>query len=187
MKFTPHFLKSWLPLAALATLLVGLTYVAVQQAYRSGANDPQVQMAEDAAQLLEGGASPESIVPQNSVELATSLSPFLIIYDSSGDPQASNASLQGIVPIIPFGSLAYAKAHGENRITWQPAPDVRLATVIVPFGGGDGGYVLAGRSLREVEDRVSQLTTMLGLGWAATLAATFFLVLILETFIKPTA
>jgi hypothetical protein len=184
MKFTPRFLKSWVPLAALATLLVGLTYVAVQQSYRSSANDPQIQMAEDAVALLDGGALPKSVLPQNSVELTTSLSPFLIIYDSSGDPKLSNATLQDIVPVIPLGSLVYAKANGENRITWQPAPDVRIASVIVPFSGGDGGYVLAGRSLREVENRVSQLTTMLGLGWAVTLAITLFLVLVLETFLR---
>ncbi len=184
MKLAPRLLKSWLPLAALATLLVGLTYVAVQQSYRSGANDPQIQIAEDAAQLLDGGASPESLLPQNPVDMASSLAPFLIIYDSTGSPQSSNATLRGEILTIPLGALEYAKAKGENRVTWQPAPNVRIASVIVPFSGGDGGYVLAGRSLREVEYRVSRLTKMLGLGWFVTLSATFFLVLVSETFVR---
>jgi hypothetical protein len=187
MKLFTHVLKTWLPLAAIITLLVGLIYATVQQVYRTNANDPQIQMAEDAAALLDGGASPESVLPPNSVELSMSLSSFIIVYDAAGDTVASNATLNGSAPVIPFGSLEYAKANGQNRVTWQPSSGVRLATVIVPFSAGDGGYVLAGRSLREVEDRVGQLTTMLGLGWLVTLGTTFLLVLALQAFIKRDA
>jgi hypothetical protein len=48
-------LRHWLPLAALTTALCGLVYLAVQQALRQAANDPQIQMAEDAAYILSQG------------------------------------------------------------------------------------------------------------------------------------
>jgi hypothetical protein len=187
MKIGPRFLKSWLSLATAITLLVGLIYATVQQVYRTNANDPQIQMAEDAAALLRAGASPESVLPSNSVDLSMSLSPFIIVYDAAGDPVASNATLNGSAPVIPFGSLEYAKANGQNRVTWQPAPGVRIASVVVPISVEDEGYVLAGRSLREVEDRVDQLTLKLGLGLLAGLVGTFVLVFILEKFIKREA
>ncbi len=181
MTLISRVLKTWLPLAAITTLLVGLIYAAVQQSYRSNANDPQIQMAEDAAALLRDGASPESVLPPNSVDLSLSLSPFIIVYDSAGNPVASDVSLNGTVPVIPLGSLEASRTEGENRVTWQPEAGVRIASVIVPFSGG---YVMAGRSLREVEYRVGQLTTMLGLGWLVSLGGTFVLVLILENFNK---
>ncbi len=184
MKFTARVLKAWLPLAALATLLVGLTYVAVQQAYRSSANDPQIQMAEYVARLLDGGATIDAVLPGSSVDIASSLAPFMIIFGKDGIPVESNASLHDFIPAIPLGALEASRTDGENRVTWQPEAGVRVASVIVPFSGG---YVLAGRSLLEVESRVDRLTTMLGSGWLVTLAATFLLVLALETFIKPSA
>ena len=47
-------LAFFLPVAVLATLTCGLIYAEVQQDQRSGANDPQVQLAEDAAARLNG-------------------------------------------------------------------------------------------------------------------------------------
>jgi hypothetical protein len=39
----------WLPLAVAITILAGLVYATVQQSLRQGANDPQIQLAEDTA------------------------------------------------------------------------------------------------------------------------------------------
>ena len=50
----------WLPAAAVATLAAGFFYGEVQHELRSGANDPQVQMAEDATARLDSGALPEA-------------------------------------------------------------------------------------------------------------------------------
>jgi hypothetical protein len=58
-----NILRHWLPLAAVTTLLCGLVYLAVQQSLRQGANDPQIQMAEDAAAALVAGSTPESVLP----------------------------------------------------------------------------------------------------------------------------
>ena len=40
--------------------------------------------------------------------------------------------------------------RGEDRLTWQPEPGVRSATVVVHYQGAQAGFVMAGRSLREV-------------------------------------
>ena len=173
-------LRSWLPLAATISLLCGLLYVSIQQTYRSNANDPQIQMAEDTARALATGQAPESLLPDQQVDLAVSLAPYVIIFNASGDPVASNAVLHGQIPEIPSGVLEHASAQGEDRVTYQPEPGVRSATVTAAVVGGPGGYVLAGRSLRESEDRVSQFGLMLGLGWLASLGATLVLVVLLE-------
>ena len=46
-------LAFFLPVAVLATLCCGFVYTAVQQDLRMGANDPQLQLAEDAAAFLD--------------------------------------------------------------------------------------------------------------------------------------
>ena len=172
--------RAWLPLAVAITLLCGLIYVAIQQTYRSNADDPQIQLAEDAARALASGQSPESLLPEQRVDIAQSLAPYLMIFDENGVEIASNAVLHGRVPEIPPGVLAHARSQGEDRVTYQPEPGVRSATVTVAVAGGPGGYVLAGRSLREVEARVGRLGLLIGIGWLGSLAATLVLVVILE-------
>jgi hypothetical protein len=104
------------------------------------------------------------------VEISESLAPFLMIFDESGKTLASSANLNGVLPAYPVGVLDYARQNGQNRVTWQPEAGVRMATVIVSY---NKGFVMAGRSLMEVEKRESQVEelsglTMLGI-WAATL------------------
>ncbi|MFN2195697.1 MAG: hypothetical protein ACK2UW_06195 [Anaerolineales bacterium] len=180
MDYLWRVLKSWLPLATAATILCGLIYVSVQQSFRMAANDPQIRMAEDAARGLAAGQNAAELLTAGQVDLQYSLAPFLIIFDAAGRVVAANATLHNQVPVPPKGVLAYARTNGEDRVTWQPEPGVRSATVIVPIDGGVGGYVLAGRSLREVEARVGQLNLLVGAGWLAAVLATLFLVLLLE-------
>jgi hypothetical protein len=53
---------------------------------------------------------------------------------------------------------------------------VREAAIVKQVAGGQSAaFVLAGRSLREVEDRESQLTQMVGLAWAVALVGSFVL------------
>ena len=49
MRFLVRVLVSWLPLAVASTGMCLLVYATVQQNYRQSLNDPQIQMAEDAA------------------------------------------------------------------------------------------------------------------------------------------
>ncbi len=163
-----------LPPALVLVVACGVAYAEAQLVLRSSANDPQLQLATDAARALDGGAAPESLVGQGSaaasaagagtVDVATSLAPFLAVYDASGAAVASNARLDGRAPVPPAGVLAAARSGGRDVVTWQPRPDVRIAAVVVPWSGGT---VLAGRSLREVEAREDQallLAVVAGLG-----------------------
>jgi hypothetical protein len=164
----------FLPAALVLTVACGLGYTAVQQALRGGANDPQVQLASDAATALTGGAAPESVVGPGSavagmagsgtVDAAVSLAPFVVVYDRSGTPLASNARLDGGMPVPPAGVLAAAAASGRNMVTWQPRSGERFATVSVPWSGGT---VMAGRSLRLVEEREDTTFLLAGAAWAA--------------------
>src|SRR5450759_5247636 len=72
---------TFLPLAVLATLLAGLVYGVAQQGLRSGANDPQLRLAEDAARALDAGGDPSAVVGQGMVDVAASLAPFVVVYD----------------------------------------------------------------------------------------------------------
>lgn len=165
-------IATWLPIAVAAALLTALGYVLVQQDLRMSANDPQIQLAEDAASALRSGQPAQAVVNGTPIDMARSLAPFVIVFDDSGQPLASSATLDGQVPTPPPGVFSYVAANGEERLTWQPRSDVRVAAVMVRYTGAASGYVLAGRSLREVERRTDQMLALATLAWAATLGAT---------------
>ncbi len=167
-----HVLLRWLPAALVVTLLCGLVYATVQQSFRASANDPQIQLAEDAATRLSHGTPPQAVVSGAKLDMARSLSPFLIVFDDAGQPVASSVQLNGATPVPPRGVLDYARQNGQNSLTWQPRPGVRHATVIARFSGERSGFVLAGRSLREVENRVANLVRMVGVVWVLALVVT---------------
>lgn len=202
--FLFNVLRSWLPLACGLTLVCGLVYAAVQQNFRQNANDPQVQMAEDAVELLEQGVVPEvalDFAPSLPIEgsqvvadqdIQESLRPFLIIFDDQGQPLAASAVLHGTIPVPPKGVFDYVREHGEDRLTWQPQQGVRIAAIVTEyrdggeiaakFGGSKSGngFVLAGRSLREVEAREANLTKQILLAWLAALLGTLVVTLGME-------
>jgi hypothetical protein len=175
-----NILKQWLPLAAVVFALCGLVYVVAQQVLRQSANDPQIQMAQDTAAALAAGEPAAQLVPSAQVEISQSLAPVVMIFDDQGEVLASSARLHGQIPSLPPGLLDYVRAHGEDRVTWQPESGVRLATVIVRAEGAHPGFVLAGRSLGEVEKRVSQIELLSGLGLAAILGASLVIVIFCE-------
>lgn len=164
---------SWVPLAVAVTVLSGLVYVAVQQSYRQNADDPQVQMVEDAAAQLQAGMQPQEVVGTGKVDMLRSLAPFLIVYDESGQVLAASVQLNGQTPQVPDGLFLSVTPGREHRVTWQPQPGVRSAAVLAHYGGSKSGFVLAGRSLREVEDRVDRLTQAVLLACLAALVVTF--------------
>lgn len=157
-----------LPLAVLATAAAGLVYAAVQYDLRSGANDPQVQLAEDAAARLDAGGAPSAQLGSRVVDIAASLAPFIVVYDASDGVLASDGRLDGSPPRPPSGVLDVARRTGRDIVTWQPREGVRIAVVVVPWRGGT---VLAGRSLRLVEQREDELLLLFGLAWLSTLLA----------------
>jgi hypothetical protein len=184
MKALIHILKSWLPLAATVTLLCGIIYITVQQSYRSNANDPQNQMAEDAVAALRTGADPGTLVSSGTTEISQSLKPYLIVYDDKGNPLASDGLLNGKIPSLPNGVLDFTRSHGGNAVTWQPRSGVRSALVILPFQGPIKGFVVAGRSLRLVEERESMLVSHIGIGWMVSLGLLLILAFLIQVTFK---
>ncbi len=169
MQKVRNILRHWMPMAVVATGLAGLVYLAVQQSLRHYANDPQVQMAHDAADALSQGQPVASVLPVARIDIARSLAPFVIVYADDGRVLGASGTLQGEVPRPPPGVIEYTRDHGEERVTWQPEGRVRIAAVVVRYSGKESGFVLAGRPLREIEGRVKQIGTLTGIALAATL------------------
>lgn len=186
-KVWKKILRRWLPLVFIMTVLAGLIYVTVQQSYRQSANDPQIQMAEDAAEALSNDASIDSLVPSSTpgISIVSSLAPYIVIYDKNGMPVAGDGYLpypsncpasvanKLDLPCLPQGifSSANPKTGGsaEDRVTWQPEPNIRQAIVVVPVSCSYltcwSGYVMVGRSLREIEIRENLLEEIVGAAW----------------------
>jgi hypothetical protein len=161
-------LAFFLPVAVLATLCCGLVYTAVQQDLRMGANSPQLQLAEDAARALDAGAPATTLVGSATVDVAVSLAPFIVICDLSGKVLATDGQLDGHDPVPPPGVLDAARQNPPNAVTWEPRAGVRIATVTVPW---QGGTVLAGRSLREVERQEDNVLLIVAAAWVVMLGA----------------
>ncbi len=164
-------IKHWIPLALVTTALCGLVYVSVQQTIRSAANEPQVQLAEDTAAAMSRG---EDVTFRDAhVDIATDLAPFVVIYDKAGTPISATGFLDGEMPLLPSGIFTYLEHHDQDRVTWQPRSGVRSAIVVTKYTSTDGdGFVMAGRSLREVEKRTLTLMLQVTLVWGATLVLT---------------
>ncbi len=160
--------KTWILVAFIITVFSGLIYVVVQQDIRGGANDPQIQISEDVAENLAQGGDPTQIIPNYTFDIGKSLSTFVIVTDATGKVLATTASLDGKTPQIPKGILDFTKAHTQDRLTWQPKTGVRTAIVVTYFDnlqGKTSGFVIVGRSLREIEKRESTLELEVGLAW----------------------
>lgn len=154
---------AWLPLAVTIVLMTGLVYGAVQQNYRTSADDQQIQNTNEAVKVLatqpelpSGGLSPQAI------DMSSSLSPFYIIFDDTGKGSVAIGQLDGQIPTPPSGTFDYVKKHGQYRFTWQPKPGVRIAAVMQHFDGKAPGFFLAGRSLKEIEIREKNLMLLAG-------------------------
>jgi len=90
--FARSFLK-WLPIAVGCTLVLGISYVFVQQSYRMGANDPQTMVAHDTAAALAAGSQPDQLVSNETIDPSVSLAPFVIVFDAAGKPLSVREAL----------------------------------------------------------------------------------------------
>ena len=172
-KFAFKFFKNWLPLAVVIVAMCGLVYLTVQQVLRQGANDPQIQLSEDFAASLNSSKAPSGGFPAQQVEISASLAPFVMIFDDNGKVLISNALLDGKTPQYPVGVFDYVRQHGQDRVTWQPREGVRHATVVTRYSGPAGsGFVVAGRSLRDVEEQSMFFLQICAIACLLTLVAT---------------
>jgi hypothetical protein len=189
----PALIFNALVLAGLATVLAMALNVIPQQVLRLGANDPQIALADDLVAKLEQGITPADAVSPASIDIARSLTPFVIAYDNQGHPLVSQARLDGAIPVPPSGVFDYVRQHGQDRLSWQPilgttsnkdqksplnggrpprGQGVRIAAVVqrvAPVGNAPGGFVLAGRNMREVESREHLVGQLAMLAWLAML------------------
>lgn len=160
-------------LLAVVTVIFGTIYVAGQQILRQSANDPQIQMAEDIALKLSTNISvpADFMAPDRTqTDISQSLSPFVMIFDDKNILLESSAKLHESAISLPIGVFDYAREKGENRFTWQPEKGVRSAVVLKYYDGIQSGFVLVGRSLREVEIREGNLLLLVGFGWFVSVA-----------------
>ncbi len=178
-------LRHWLPLAAVVTALCGLAYVTGQQILRLGGNDPQIQMAQDAAARLAAGEPVANVAPAGTLDVGRSLAPFLIVFDDQGHVLAATGLLHGQAPALPPGVLDSVRRQGEDRISWQPEPGVRYAAVVERVSGPQPGFVLAARSLLETEKRILVVEQLAGVAWAGTLAVSLVMVVFVKLVVAP--
>jgi len=148
----------------IVTVLCGLVYASVQQSHRSAANDPQLQIAGDLKNAIEDN-QPVIKWMADSIELSRSLSVFKVLYNRDGQPLQSTGFLNGHMPSLPPGVLDFANTHGEDVVTWQPQSGVRMAMVVEVVKSPQISFIAVGRSLKEVENRESNLTTMVTIAW----------------------
>jgi hypothetical protein len=142
-----------LSVMAVGIVVVLFTTLAIQQNYRQSANDPQIQMAEDAAASMNQGNTPASPLPQDQVNMAASIAPFVIVTNSKLKVLSASGNLNAQTILPPSSTFSDAKS-GEHWFTWQPASGVREAAVIVRF---NNGYVVAARGLGPIESREASL------------------------------
>ncbi|HZZ98394.1 MAG TPA: hypothetical protein VFG51_00510 [Candidatus Saccharimonadia bacterium] len=163
-------LLKWFPLALIVIAMSGLAYLLTQQTLRMSASDPQIQLSEDIANNLSAGQDPKSLVLPQQIDIAKSISPYITVYDDHGVVLVSTATLDGTAPKLPPGVLEFTKLHHQDRVTWQPRSEVREAIVVTRFESTkSSGFVLAGRSLREVEVRESQVFSLAVLAGGSTI------------------
>lgn len=152
--------------AAVVTILVALVYASVQQAHRSGANDPQLQIARDITNDLKNQNATNKWFSSDKIELSQSFSAFNVLYNDKGEPLMSTGVLNGKMPVLPKGVFDHAMRYGENVFTWQPQKDIRIAIVLRSAQSSSSwSYVAVGRSLSEVEQREENLRWMVIISW----------------------
>lgn len=188
MKRLPRLAKryviGWLPLFWTITILVGFGYAAVQQSIRQGANDLPVQLTETAVErAANSSTSLMSLTPDEQADISASLAPFVIVYDDNTKPLVGSGYLDGSLPGPPAGVFNFVRAHGIDRVTWQPRNDVRIATVVRQLTDKDGhnrGFVLAGRNMKEIERQESQVLALAAAAWLLASVGSLGLIIIIE-------
>lgn len=157
-------------LAAILTILGAAASVAMQQMLRRGADQPQIDMVNWYAGEIGAGEKPADVIPPGYVDPEHSLQPFVIFYNDEGKPGPGTGYLDQALPVPPAGVLDFVRRNGREKVTWQPRPGVRLASVIQRVGGKTPGFLLAARSLRVVEEQETLLWRMVAGGWFVVMA-----------------
>jgi hypothetical protein len=173
--------RLWLAIAGTATLVLGASFVMLQQSARLSANDLPISLSQSIKSQMEKGTSPNAAVPSETIDLRTNNSAFAVITDSSRHVLASSATLDGQSPLPPNGVFEYAAKNNEDTFTWEPSKDLRLATHVTSFANTSGnGFIVTGQSLKEYEKRISIYGQLALMAWVAVLAWTFLTLVLLD-------
>ena len=156
-------IRIWILLMIPGVFAAGCVYVAFQQTQREGANAPAAVAAKQAAFELADGKAPAQALPA-ATDMSATITPFVMVFDGSGKLIASSADDLIGKYTYPAGCLAQIDKAGEVRVTWQPAPGLRFATVGVK--SADGCYVVGAYSLSESERATDNFTGALLIGCA---------------------
>lgn len=164
----------WIPFVLILSFFSFVVYIVVGQSVRSAANDTQAEVIEHV--LREVYADPHLDLTRllgPVIDIKENLAPFVIVFNNGGVPVASSAVLNGGTPVPPAGVFKYLLKHDDHRFTWQPEKGVRIAVVMRKLEGEPYGFILAGRSLREVERRKGEMGFLVVLSFVVGLGATF--------------
>ena len=179
-----HF-WTWLPLAVSGTVILLAVYVAVQQSYRQAANDPQIELVENASAALNTGFPVQALFANaTKLDINKTLSMFVMVFDDSGSLVAASvsdgaATSTATPPVPPKSLFENVRAHGQTRVTWQTASGLRFAAVVDKFKSDKAsGYIMSARSLREVEVRENNLSWVILLAWLAFLVVSLAAVVV---------
>lgn len=169
----------FLVLAVFVTVIFGSIYMSIQQVYRANANDPQVEVVGQVADVVNQNVPLDAIVSDaEQIDMGKSLSLFVMVFDADKQLAGSSAGLDDQVPTPPTSVFDAADGVEDYRFTWEPKEGVRIAAIMSKIG--DKGYVLAGRSLQEIESRESALRQILIIGWAVCILLSSLLSLIIK-------
>lgn len=181
MKSVKNIAVIWCLLLFLVTFTCALTYLVAQQSLRLGADEQPAELAANIAVKLDRGESIQTAFPDSKIDIAQSMTSFLMVYDNNKKLLSSTAMIGGNEPAYPQGVLEHTSEKGDNRVTWQPRAGLRFATVTVKTGSG---YIVAGRSLHETERLIESIGKIVLLAWITCVICMSLGLLILQTFMK---
>ena len=161
----------WLAVVGVSTILLITAYTLVQQSTRLAANDLPLSTAQTIKHELDGGAEPSDVVPAVKTDLKTDTTIFVTVTDNAEHVLAGSATLDGQPSLPPAGAFAFTKDHGSDHFTWQPKNGVRLATNMLRYGTSpNDGFIIAGQSLKQAEDRIGTYGWLSLAAWLAIVA-----------------
>ncbi len=165
-QFFDYLKKTRVLIVFLVTFFSLLIFGTGQYILRSGADDPQVQIANDTVAGLNAGYPVDAISPGPGKTIDKGTTAFVLVYDQDGNPIAGSALYKDKIPQIPKGVFAHAMKSGDHRVTWQPAKELRFASVIIPYKSPTvEGFVVSARSLKETESRIAKLGSFVFTSW----------------------
>lgn len=166
-------------LVLILTVIFGSIFTIGQQVLRGDSDYPQVEVIQQVEGIIKQGVPLDVIVnSEEAIDLESSMSLFVMIFDKDKNLVGSSAKIGGQSPTPSAENFDLAKSKGENRFTWQPEKGVRVAAVLKPVG--DNAYVLAGKSLKETDKRVKTLAVYTLIGWASAIILSVLLTLAIK-------